>query len=95
MQLAISTYAGISHCAANTVTVRTVPVRTVALLRVRPDTHVRLLLMTEGPGSVVRPSDLKVPPRPPATPPGFVAYLGDLSIYLSIYLYIDVVSPRD
>ena len=65
-----STCAAISHCAANTV-----PVRTVALLRVRPDAYVRLLLMTEGPGSIVRPSDLQVPPRPPATPPGFVAYL--------------------
>ena len=31
--------------------------------------------MAEGPGSIVRPSDLQVPPRPPATPPGFVAYL--------------------
>ncbi len=31
--------------------------------------------MTEGPGSIFRPSDLQVPPRPPATPPGFVAYL--------------------
>ena len=65
-----STCAAISHCAANTV-----PVRSVALLRVRPDAHVRLLLMTEGPGSIVRPSDLQVPPRPPATPPGFLAYL--------------------
>ena len=55
--------ATISQCAANTV-----PVRIVALLRVRPDAHVRLLLMTEGLGSIVRP-------RPLATPPGFVAYL--------------------
>ena len=49
--------------------------RTVALLRVRPNAHVRLLLITEGPGSIVRLSALQVPPRPPATPPGFVAYL--------------------
>ena len=67
-------YAGISQCAA-----KTVPVRTVALLRVRPDAHVRLPLMTEGPGSIVRTSDLQVPPRPPATPPGFVAYLDSSS----------------
>jgi hypothetical protein len=31
--------------------------------------------MTEGPGSIVRPSDLQVSPRPPATPPVIVAYL--------------------
>jgi hypothetical protein len=31
--------------------------------------------MTEGPGSIVRPSDLQLPPRPPATPPGFVTHL--------------------
>ncbi len=65
-----TTVAGISHCAAVTV-----PVRTVAFLRVRPNAHVHLLLMAEGPGSIVRPSDLQVPPRPPSTPPGFVAYL--------------------
>ena len=46
---------------------------------VQPDVHLRLLLMTEGPGSIVRLSDLQVPPRPPATPPGFVAYLGGSS----------------
>ncbi len=62
-----STCAAISHWATNTV-----PVRTVALLRVQPDEHVCLLLMTKGPDSIVRLSDLQVPPRPPATPPGFV-----------------------
>ena len=31
--------------------------------------------MSEGPGSIVRPSDLQVPPRPHVTPPGFIAYL--------------------
>ena len=67
-------FADINHCAANTV-----PVRTVALLGVRLDAHARLLLMTEGPGSIVRPSDLQAPPRPPATQPGFVAYLDDSS----------------
>ena len=52
-----------------------VPVRTVTLLRVRPDAYVRLLLITKGPGSIVRPSDMQIPTRPHATPPGFVAYL--------------------
>ena len=31
--------------------------------------------MTEGPGSIFRPSDLQVPSRPPTTSPVFVAYL--------------------
>ncbi len=58
MQLAI-TCAAVSHCAADTV-----PVLTVAFLRVQSDANILLLLMTEGPGCIVRPSDLQVPPDP-------------------------------